>query len=440
MKKSVITVLTLGAVVLMTAGFAVGAAVDLPYADGFESPLHTAGNSPDGVGGWTATNSATTAAQVQPTDPIEQNNSCLVATNQLRLDLKSTWNPNSNAWCLIHTKPGLYTDAPAYESVEGVAAAFYVDKDRDLKCYSSNEWQTILTSVPTNEWLAIAVHLDYNASAWDIYGNTSGVFQATMARLNSDPLRFTTNYFSSELTNLTVDTELPGRIDYVAATKGSVGVAAGTPTNLDFYARPPTFELVDVEYYRYDSTENRLCDQLGEDLKGEVGNGNSIWVHETNGWNEYELQVDVWVPQGGALSDLCLLHITDADSIWMDRESATYAAAGFAAYDTLETPANNPIIKGTNWTETLGWNPLAWPSSQTRNQASGWGVFPLSSGDQMYIMQSSGPGHLLNYNSSAGYWRRGRTYYSGTLSEGQEFFYYWNDTGTDEWDVSGLPQ
>jgi len=438
MKIYLVTLCVVGVALLGAASLA-DAAVDLPFTDGFEGV--SAGNAPAGAA-WSETGGV--AAVVQAVDPIEESQTCYVATNQLSLNLSDGHGQNDNVWCLVHVKPGLFTDAPSDAAIDGSTAAFYVDKNKQLNAYSNDQWRTVLSNVPTNDWLAVAVHLDYNNSTWDIYASTSGSFLDTLSKCNDGPLAMKSGYTSTALTNIVIDSELPGRIDYIATSWGGQAVDANTGSNLVIYGRAGALELVTLEGYHYDSTENTLNGQLGLDLKGEVGDGGYVYIQDENGWNQYEFNSGSWQLTDGTTAPGDI-HVTSAQAIWMDPDGSSDETTGFMAYDELTETGSDPAdiqyvsVFGTDYPEILGWNSLSWPSTTTADQDDGWGQFPLDSGDLMYIIKETGTPALLNYNATVGEWRRGRNKAIETLSLGQQFFYYYSTSGSNAWITTNLP-
>lgn len=402
------------------------AVTPMPFADGFESSAGVTS------AGYWSTNNAGGVVQKVTSTQIEGSKSLYLTTNALSLNVASGDPDYDNGWFQIWTKPGIFTDEPSDATVEKVAAAFYVNATEDLMAYSSNQWELVLDNVPTNAWLGFVVHVDYSTELWDLYVNTNGSYGDVYVRANDTPLMFTTNHVGGEMTNIVIDTELPGYIDAVAIGVGEVG--QGVPVEGNALANVLTYNryagrasFAACPPYAYSGANAKLGGDVGDDLMQNlvmVGSPDAIHIVTTSEVVVATLNGGAWE---GAGTNQTILPST---AMLVVRGAGTDTVA-FYPYGTAPDAVADTIY---GQTEGTGWNQKSWPAVKGTGTATAWkATLPTAAaGDMMWIYRHP-LWTILKFNGSQ--WRKlGQTTETAfELLPGEPFWYYRAADGNITW-------
>jgi hypothetical protein len=437
--KHLLKAVTLFVAVLVASGVTMLGAENAPYADGLEYTDVSAFLDSDA---WRTNDNGGTLT-LSTNYCVEGSRSVYMSTNRLILDLADA--DATNVWVYVNVKPGLFVEDPAKSVVDGSAAAFCVNTNGDLRAYSNSVWVTVKTGVPTNDWMALAAHLDYNAETWDLY-YTSNAFENSGHILEKvgGTLGFATNHTDdSSMTNFIVDTEIPGYIDYVAVMKGTAG--EGVPTTDDAYVAVipvPAGESRTgmAKGYKYDgsASESSLNGQLGDDLgNAVVDSAGRVTIQGTNdqGWCEFERQSGYWVQQSGSTLSSNDAIVLPGSVVWINPGDAD-ATARFIAYDNAESPADVTLC-GTGDSQKKGWNSVEWPMAADGEDAlrrAGIGGNDDVAGSLLYVDQDGDTPLMLNFNGSN--WRDKKSTYTDDFLKGQKFWYFRKKAANGTFDVT----
>jgi len=416
---------------------------ELPYLEFFED--QDAGTDVDG---WRGLSASALSAQFQDTTAAEGSQGMGVSSGQVALTISDADTDGSNVWCQVYMKPILYSGMPDSDLAGTNAAAFCVTTDGDLLAYSSNAW-TNVGSVPTNQWLGFAVHLDYANSNWDIYvfSNASYYKQGRLfTKMNDTPMGFNTNSpAKSEFVQMVVTN---GSTDstYLDALAVSLGVSNCAATlmnvvgvdrlaNQTFMSGTPPYDYGDQSL----TAGKELSLALSRNLDGTNDTLASAdqfrFMDSTAGWSWYSLNAsEDWEWQAGALPANARLY--PGTALWMQRKG-TRDAATFYPY-VSEPSYTDTTIYGTNNGTHKGWNFLAWPyTRQDRSVNAGAGQLGLTEGAgcKIYIYEDNRYIKLW-WNTGANAWYQGRSPSTYVLKTGQGFWFYRNMDGTQAggWD------
>ncbi|MDI6774260.1 MAG: hypothetical protein QME60_02530 [Verrucomicrobiota bacterium] len=395
---------------------------DIPWREGWENA--TAGTLTGGWHGWTYSG----AAQVTTGDKIEVSKALAVSsgseeTASLTLSLTSTNPPGTNVWCLIYMKPASYG---TNTTVMTDTCRFYVSTDGLLWAYSGTSTTNLMTGIPSNTWLAFAMHMDYLNTNWDLYVSTNGLYGSSLVRANSGPMYFYTNYPSS-FTNLTVQTASTTYVDVVGVSFAYTNCSVSDLTNTlacdrlagqrTQISRPP---------YNYTSSEDTMGAKLGDDLALGLAEYDRIRVFTTNEWNSYKLNVGEWTPFDTTL------HISSTMGLTLDRRGGMHNVVFYPYGPWTNT---DQVVYGTNTPLVLGWNLLSWPHQPAlANAGSKWAFADIAgTNDRIFIYE--------NYYYRDLYWKNSEWKESGAtatyrMKPAQGFWYYRARSGTTNWPVS----
>ncbi|MBN2302484.1 MAG: hypothetical protein JXN60_08215 [Lentisphaerae bacterium] len=411
-----------------------GGGIGLPFFDGFEvAQGHTLSNSPNGINCWSVTGTGT--AVVVGTPIREGSQACQTEQTDLTLNLDEAQGQYSNVWCGIYIQTDGYNDFGGTEPPDvdaDAVIAYYISTAGVLRVYvesdGTNAWTNILTEVPLNTWIGLTAHLDYNTQQWDLY-YSAGSYGDTMQKLNASPLPFCTNGTDSVMNGFVMQNQ--GKIDAVALSVGLSAVDADSGSNLMTQTcQGGGTNAFSISDYSYAQGENTLADKLGQDLAQALEHGDEIWIHYTNGWKIFRLELDTWVGKSGiAASNMT---ITSTMGMYLKRLNATNAVS-FVMYDTT-TNSPNPTLYGTNNAFKVGWNLLTWPKVAEHADVNGWGFDQKKSGDMIYIYRNNQL-TVLNWNEYVNKWRENGAANNYEMQKDQVFWYYSTTNANTTWSV-----
>jgi hypothetical protein len=438
--KHLLKAVTLFVAVLVASQVTMLGAENAPYADGMEYATVASLLSSDA---WKTNDNGGTLSISQTS--VEGSWSVYMSTNQLVFELGDA--DATNVWFYINVKPGLFVEDPPKSTVDGSAAAFCVNTNGDLRAYSNSVWVTVATDVPTNGWMALAAHLDYKAETWDLY-YTSNAFDNSghiLAKVGGT-LGFATNHTEdSKMTNIVIDTEIPGYIDYMAVMKGTAG--EGVPTADDAYVcviPVPAGESRTgmAKGYKYATANDgrTLAGALGADLGNAVVDGSNkgtVTIQGTNGqsWVTFGRESGYWVHKSGGPLASNAVDILPGTAVWIDTGDED-ATARFIAYDSLQTSFPDVPLYGTDNSEWKGWNSIEWPLDAAGEDAlrgTGVGATGDEAGALLYVERDGDSPLLLNFDGSN--WRDKKKAYTNDFLKGQKFWYFRMDSEDGAYDV-----
>lgn len=434
--KKVHTYITVGCTLgIMLAAQIAGAGATLPEVDGFEG--YALGQFTDTAPWDVGTNNG---VRIQNTDVAELTKACTISNDYMRMDIEPGQG-YTNVWCRLYTKPAPYFDTPDTAQLAGVACAFYVSSDGELYAAETNLWKQLLPagSVPTGQWIAVAIHLDYQQQAYDLFIDTNGVFGAGMTNVNMSPLKFS-GTAPTEMSNILLQTEAEGIVDGLSVTKAAVtDSAAGDEGELVMRELPGDMNLymIAVPPGAYSGAGATMLGQLGLDLAQGLNVGAVCWVYNTSGsWEQWTLQADgTWLEtvDGGGAGDQ---QLEQAQAVFLSQTGGQPATAFFA-----NAQVSGPISQTLYGTDTGygGWNPLGLQRTQAQTLGpNDFGFGSAGPGREIYVYDSST--HMYRhfwYDVSGGTWNSGQSAASYTMQPGQGFWYRRNATGNGTWNVPG---
>lgn len=395
-------------------------AINLAYRDGFESA--DLGSASGVWRGMTNYGSVT----VQASDYIEGTRALTLSTGSVHVSINDSL--ATNVWVEIYSKPQPYAADPPADLDSSQVAGFLLATNGDLKAWSNNMWITCntVTNVATNAWMGFAVHLDYNASNYDLYVSTNAVFGSHMKRAHDAPLAFNAAAQSAKLNRIVVTnkTEDPGYVDLIAASYAYTNVGVAALTNLvasdrlagqaNSVSRPP------YNYELFDTWDDTLVtnSMLGRDLMRELGHYDTITV-VSNGLNVYRYETNApasWQRRAG--ENITNMHINSSMALTIDRQAGVDAVA-FYPYSNLVSGAS-VFLSGTNTPGVNeGWNHISTHFDPPRAPADyGFYAPGLKVNDRIFFSD----GYWLWYNGSI--WKRQGNVATRTLGDETIWFYH----------------
>lgn len=339
----------------------------------------------------------------------------------------------SNRWFRIYAKPTLY-DGIAENLPAGETGGFYVDTEGKLMVYSSNAWTNVMSNLPTNSWIAFAVHIDYANSNWDIYVNTNGTYNGAynveMQKANIEPLLFSTNVSSSSVFTITITNgaSLPSYLDLVAIAPGYTNCST-VLTNLAVYdrlaGRSVSVGIPPCGYYTNSPLSNTLhADaELGNDLARGLLCYDTIRVF-TTGWNVYKLDAfGVWQKATAGSLDPQDMHFGDTMGFWLERTGGRNTVVFYPYAGKRSGYPGTSVIYALTDSINRGWTALTWPSGFTNEPAStGWDFGPIAgSGDEIYVYENYSYYRKFYWDGTR--WKEGQQPATYIMKSGQGFWY-----------------
>lgn len=437
----------------------------IPFVEDFESYALGGIDVLSGTSPW-GTNDSSGSLAVQSTnvlagEDIDEDASDGTKSLEANLcDLSLSINASENAtnvWFLAYSKPTAYNDTVPPSIPSDVAAAFYLSTDGDVEAINGGSWSNVATGVPTDEWLAFAVQINYVDDEWNLFLSQDNTFGTVLTKLNSSAMDLRTGHTQTALTNFTL--EGVALIDAVAVQEDSkfqnkdylavkaLQLTVGQQTKIgvfahDYVSSVPGFDDADT-----------LGSDLGADLRGWVEFGDDVTLHIDGNTESYTANNDPdgWDDSGASAGNQAAnAHIPPGTGLWITK-NGTEPYIAFMDYETITDLAK--IVKGTD--EGGGMNFLAWDKPETSDAlgtggtggAAGFsaaGIGTAGLGDKLYINVPSGKAATSlkrlwwNANSGGdGHWMDGSLpAISDSLAPGETFWYYrGSDSYNGTWDI-----
>ena len=266
------TILALGAVAVLCVSGTAFAAVDLPYADTFDS-ITLGGDYTQGGGPGTITADAT-----EPLPGGGANSLCISNTT---LNLAITSGKYSNVWIQVYAKP---VTGSADPTVSAVSGAFFVQETTGIvRVWDGATWEDSGTVTP-DTWVGFLVHVDHTANKWDLYAN-NGTFLADAAKIASN---LDIGGSEDDLVEFSVQSGDAGYIDALALGVGGETVTGASPGSVAVttFSNTNIYEFVLPVYAGAWTSSRKLDGAVGTALisgltaRDEVqfaGNGLALW-------------------------------------------------------------------------------------------------------------------------------------------------------------------
>ena len=433
--------IVLALTICLTASISGALDASVPFVEDFE----------DGLSGvWTVADTSGTAI-VQSTNVLageDINNDGAEGTESLTANLADltlsidAGENATNVWFLFYSMPTPYNDTipPAVPTTD--AAAFYLNATGAVRAMDSGAWVTVETGVPTDEWLAFAVQLDYDADQWNLFLSQDNTYGTVLTKLNNTPLAFGADSSGlPHLTNFTLkgvaaldavavqeDTKFQSKTNLVVKM---LELTPGEQTRVGFYA------------HDYSSLQDTIATNLGVDLYGWLEDGDIVTMFDTNSqsFRRDSSEFDLWLKLSSL--DETDAHIPPGTGLWVTKglaNSEPYLA--FMDYSSLTTDTK-PVL-GYN-SGGYGLNLLSWDKPGVSLQlGDGLGAAGFADigepNDRLYLKVSNGKGATrtkrLWWDEGNGIWMDGANPASDTLAPGQVFWYYRGGSpGDDQWDI-----
>ncbi|MCK5850546.1 MAG: hypothetical protein KAH23_06485, partial [Kiritimatiellae bacterium] len=416
----------------------------IPYVEFFEDK--SAGSDVDG---WHGLSASAASATFLDGVYIEGSQAMGVSSGEVALTINDADLTLSNAWCHLYAKPVLQSVTPGSTLAATNAAAFCVKDDGTLLAYSTNEWTDVGT-VPTNEWIGFAVHLDYASSNWDLYVDTNNSYSAVSRRftkMNAVPLGF--NVLATNKTQLvqvvvTNGSTTPTYVDALAVSVAYTNCAAGLAKVIGVDRLANQSQMIAVPPYVYADTSLKAGEQLALDLsRGLDGVNNTaaladqLKIYYTNGWNLYNLDANTnWQLCAGdiATDDIDISLIA---GMWLTRKG-TKDVVVLYPYSAAPSAGNyTNMLYASNHPDKAGWNMLVWPSVyKSRSLSALTNLNPENETGTQIRIYENGRYRRFWWYDAGGAWYEGRNPVSYELKPGQAFWYYRNQESDKTWTVS----
>ena len=351
-----------------------------------------------------------------------------------------------NVFVHLYAKPDPWNEAPA--GVTNQATAVYVSEDPvgGFFVFSGDSWTQIAT-VPTDEYLGIAMHLDYAASTFDVYLNTNNAYQTAMKKVNAAPLPFCNNWtiaLPSSFTTLTMTNSASEKayVDAVAVSP-SLAVCDSTYADLTIFLRKLGTRNTTIPPDIYGSEHRIIPDAnaqtpLGQDLALGLIDGDELHVPDGTGYKAYTLGSGLWTLDNTANP---FIEAGEGMLLVRDGSSATLALYPYADADV---PGASDLIvmnpsASDNWKGYTGAAiPASYPGCVDINDA----IFKqaafsatLTRGDRLYFIRDE-----FNQNGRHFIWNGSAWAYDGSANvkllvcPGEEFVFL-NRGGAQIWTV-----
>jgi hypothetical protein len=351
----------------------------------------------------------------------------------------------SNVICHLYIKPDPWEAAP--DAPTSDATAMYVSSAGELTVYTGTAWTAVAT-VPTDGWIAVAVHMDFGSGTFDVFLNTNGTFETTMERATGGPFDFADGYSATDFTALTMTNSASsaGLVDMVAISPSHATPAPGSDNLRVFRRKAGRTSTTTIPPDIY-AGANRIVaagdvqTQLGADMALALADGSIVYVPTATGYEDYTLGGGMWgagtlYPEIDAGQGILLSVALGSDSLAMYPYAD--AAVGGGATVALTMKASNDV----NW---QGYTGLALPASHPECvdlvngsvfESADFSPAP-NQGDIIYFYREdlSPPGRQFFWTGSA--WSYdGDTTTAFTVCPGDEFIYYNTATATPTWTVA----
>lgn len=276
----------------------------------------------------------------------------------------------TNVWVQTYVKPVPVSRTPV---VDSESCGFCILTNGSLYVTDGSSWTVAdrISTMPLNQWVGFAAHIDYENDQWDLYVSTSGTYKVTYKKANTSPLTLNSaagyTYFSTlTITNASTNSPSYAYADAVAVSYGYSNCVA-TLTNLTAPVRLAGEDrLISAPPYAYATADTYLSAQIGDDLARSLSQNDVLRVY-TNGsnWAEYSLDSGgLWQQVAGPLPNAMQID-KSANGLRLIRGSGRDVVA-FYPYGAGDIPAPAELsatVTANQDSNTKGITPLAWPDS-----------------------------------------------------------------------------
>ena len=372
----------------------------------------------------------------------------MVSSGGLTLAINDT--TATNVFCQLYVKPvTCATDPDGVVDREAAAICVLDRATSNLRVYAGSGWTntTRIPTVPTNQWLGLAVHMDYTKTNWDLYVSTNGNFALHMEKANPSPLPFNTNCTSTFFTALIITNESSATayVDAVAISLSYTNCQS-VFTNLAIFERLAGEEQpTSIPPYAYASADANLGPgaQLGRDLSIGLMQSDKLRIFTTNQWKEYKLTVDrTWqLSYGSGALNGSDLTIGGAQGLIIVRQPGSDTLAFYPYGGTMSPAQVSNIVYGTDNGTFRGKTDLALPASYPRcidinsvEFLASWAGKAAVGDEILFFDPVSNKTIKFNWNGSQ--WLAGATVKAWEICPGDAFLYYKTTSGTFQWVVT----
>ena len=395
------TILALGAAAVLCVTGTAFAAVDLPYADTFDS-ITLGGAYTQSGGPGTITNDAT--------EKLTGGGAYSLCISNTTLNLAITDGKYSNVWIQVYSKP---VTGAADPTVSAVSGAFFVKETTGMvRVWDGAAWADSGTVTP-DTWVGFLVHVDHAANKWDLYAN-NGTFLADASLIAGE---IAIGGSEDDLIEFSVQSGDAGYIDVLALGVGGESVTAASPGNVAVAAFGNNLALHEfvLPVYAGAWTNSRtLGGALGAALISGLTGTDEVQFASTNNtiWDVY----DVGIPAPRAFANNApaesaaskeifantkiLLDLADTRSPTVTYGFFPYDTGSYLAEDGASTgPASglpiNVFVNGTNQ-NVGGWTAMEWNDAIVI-QSLPFNDDELKNGDQLFIAAPGNPNRFTEY-------------------------------------------
>ena len=439
-------VILLALTVCLGASFSGAAPAYIPLLDDFES--YSTGQF-FGDGSWVIGDTSG-VAYVQTTNVVagEDFNADAVAGTKaleanlcdLTLQIDAAENA-TNAWFMFYAKPTPYNDTVLPAVPTNDTAAFYVNSSGQVKAMDYNVWTTVATSVPTDEWLAFAVQLNYVDDYYNLYLSKDNTFGTVLTKLNALPLSTGDNSSNVRLTEFTV--EGVALLDAIALQEDNLFQSKSNLMVTALSLTPGEQTQIGALAHDYDNTEDHLGAELGQDL--------FRWLQDNDELTLFDTQAQLFIRDSGEPTGWddtyagltpSAAHVPAGTGFWIEKSGGTEPYVAFMDYDALSTV--DKVVLGTG-DGGGGMNVLAWdkPTASGELGQNGAGFGANNCGqtkDKIYINVPGGKAATslkrLYWDDLNNRWMDGASPSQDILKPGAVFWYYrGGSVGAGAWDL-----
>lgn len=320
--------------------------------------------------------SLTGTCAIRTNEFIQGEKALQVSTGAVTYEVTSPNPDDTNIWVQAYLKGSTYDDSVSPPTVDDeTPAAFYVQQGTGrIRMYSGNGWvySDHVYSVPTNEWLGFALHLDYVTEKWTLHVATNVLsYGNPMVCATTNILDLNINHTNGSFTGIGFETEGVTYFDAIAVSPGFDPVSS-LYTNLVTQERIANESvLTALPPYEY-TGEDRELDSglLGDHLARGLKPGPSesqadrakilvdlprtFWLSESSGnW------------QGAGIDTY-----RATNSITIDREPGTDFLVFYPYASKVAESYYDTTLYGTDHA-SAGWNVVAWPADYPARALNG---------------------------------------------------------------------
>lgn len=391
--------------------------VALPFADDFEDTTLAGA-------GWSASSAEITTSQARQGNKSVQ----ISSAGEMSINLGSAG--DTNVWVHIYVKPATFVGNPSGD-VDG-RAAFSFKSNGDLLVFTNGNWGTLDTGYPVDEWIGMAVHLNYSRTNWDIYAATNSAYGEPLVKINSNPLAMGTNATTARLTSLEISSEMVAYVDAVGAGE----VYRAPDDKLLAKLRPAVTKSTEAPppYTYVGGDQEVVTGEIGVDLEQNLDNNDRVGIYSNGTWFAYATDGSgTWTLKSGVAG----LNVTRAMGVEVARTNAS-ASDVMAFYPYNSEPAQEQIEIAGNDTASAGWNQIAAPFDESRSanatDESGWEFEgDAAVGDEVWVFEDGKVLKRFVWMGATG-WKLGSDEDPDYELQPGQGFWYWRRNSASEFD------